>query len=95
MPEAGTFREEKMFGSVATVGEAGVFAQVMGLVAVTLAFFTLGAYLGREISEGASIICFIGGFLCIVGLNFARRSEGLSIPRASCRPEIAAAFARV
>jgi len=69
-----------MFGSVETVGEAGVFGQVMGLVAVTLAFFTLGAYLGREVSEGASIICFIGGFGCVIGLNVAaRRSEALAI----------------
>ncbi len=79
MNQTAGYREEKMFGSVATVGAAGVFGQVMGLVAVTLVFFTLGAYLGREISSGASIVCFIGGFLCIVGLNFARRSEGLSI----------------
>jgi FtsH-binding integral membrane protein len=68
-----------MFGSVESVGAAGVFGQVMGFVAVTLAFFTLGAYLGREFTEGASIICFILGFLSIVGLNFARRSEGLQI----------------
>lgn len=68
-----------MFGSVETVGNAGVFGQVMGLVAVNLGFFTLGAYLGRNITGGASWVCFIGGFICIVGLNFARRSEGLSI----------------
>jgi modulator of FtsH protease len=68
-----------MFGSVESIGSAGVFGQVMGLVAVTLVFFTLGAYLGREMASGGSIICFIGGFLCIVGLNFARRSESLSI----------------
>lgn len=68
-----------MFGSVESVGTAGVFGQVMGLVALTLGFFTLGAYLGREITQGASLVCFIVGFLCIVGLNFARRSEGLSI----------------
>jgi len=73
------YKDEKMFGSVATVGAAGVFGQVMGLVAVTLVFFTLGAYLGREISSVASIVCFIGGFVCIIGLNFARRSEALSI----------------
>jgi FtsH-binding integral membrane protein len=73
------YRNEGMFGSVETVGEAGVFGQVMGLVAVTLCFFTLGAYLGRELVDGASIICFIGGFVCIIGLNFARRSEGLAI----------------
>jgi modulator of FtsH protease len=68
-----------MFGSIETVGTAGVFGQVMGLVAVTLCFFTLGSYLGREIAEGASLVCFIGGFVCIIGLNFARRSEALSI----------------
>ena len=68
-----------MFGSVETVGVAGVFGQVMGLVAVTLGFFTLGAYLGRHLSEGASLVCFIGGFVCIVGLNFARRRESLAI----------------
>ena len=79
MNQTAGYKEEKMFGSVATVGAAGVFGQVMGLVAVTLVFFTAGAYLGREISEVASIVCFIGGFVCIVGLNFARRSESLSI----------------
>jgi modulator of FtsH protease len=68
-----------MFGSIETVGSAGVFGQVMGLVAVTLCFFTLGAYLGREFAEGPSIVCFLVGFVCIVGLNFARRSEGLAI----------------
>jgi FtsH-binding integral membrane protein len=68
-----------MFGSVETVGAAGVFGQVMGLVAVTLGFFTLGAYLGRELVGGASIVCFIVGFVCIIGLNFARRSEALAI----------------
>jgi uncharacterized protein len=74
-----SYPNEGMFGSVETVGEAGVFGQVMGLVAVTLAFFTLGAYLGRHLSEMASIVCFIGGFICIVGLNFARRRESLAI----------------
>jgi FtsH-binding integral membrane protein len=77
--QAPGYRNEGMFGSIETVGSAGVFGQVMGLVAVTLGFFTLGCYLGREITQGASIICFIAGFLCIVGLNFTRRSEGLSI----------------
>jgi hypothetical protein len=68
-----------MFGSVERVGSAGVFGQVMGLVAITVGFFTLGAYLGRDFSGGAAIICFILGFLSIIGLNFARRSERLAI----------------
>ncbi len=79
MPQAAGYRDEGMFGSIESVGSAGVFGQVMGLVAVAVCFFTLGSYLGREFSEGASIICFIGGFLCIIGLNLARGSEALSI----------------
>jgi FtsH-binding integral membrane protein len=79
MPRAAGYRSEGMFGSIETVGTAGVFGQVMGLVAVTLVFFTLGAYLGRNIAEGPSLICFFAGFGCIIGLNFARRSEALAI----------------
>jgi modulator of FtsH protease len=70
---------EQMFGSVETIGTTGVFGQVMGLVAVTVGFFTLGAYLGRHFTGGASLVCFILGFVSIIGLNFARRSEGLAI----------------
>jgi FtsH-binding integral membrane protein len=79
MAQLAGYRNEGMFGSVETVGVAGVFGQVMGLVAVALCFFALGSYLGREIADGASIVCFIGGFVCIIGLNVARRSEALSI----------------
>jgi hypothetical protein len=56
-----------MFGSVASVDTAGVFGQVMGLVAVTVGFFTLGGYLGRNFAAGPSLVCFILGFLCIIG----------------------------
>lgn len=71
--------ESRVFGPVESVGAAGVFGQVMGLVAVTVGFFTLGAYLGRNFTGGAAIVCFILGFASIVGLNFVRRSEGLAI----------------
>lgn len=71
--------ERRVFGSIESVGSAGVFGQVMGLVAVTVGFFTLGAYLGRNFAGGASIVCFILGFVSIIGLNFARRKEALSI----------------
>ncbi len=80
MPQAQSYNSDGgTFGSVASVGEAGVFGQVMGLVAATLGFLTLGAYLGRHLGEGPSIVFFIIGFLCIVGLNFARESEGAAI----------------
>jgi FtsH-binding integral membrane protein len=44
---------------------------VMGLVALTVGFAALGAYVGRDLSAGAGIAFFIGAFACIFGLNFA------------------------
>ena len=41
-----------------------VFGQVMGLVALTLGFLALGAYIGRDMSGGAGILFFIGAFGC-------------------------------
>ena len=48
-----------------------VFGQVMGLVAITIAFTALGAYLGRDLSGGTGLLLFIGAFAAIVGLNVA------------------------
>jgi FtsH-binding integral membrane protein len=58
-----------------------VFGQVMGLVALTLGFLALGAYIGRDLSGGAGILFFILGFGCIFGLNIAsaRGREQLAI----------------
>ena len=58
-----------------------VFGQVMGLVALTLGCLALGAYIGRDMSGGAGILFFIGGFGCIIGLNVAssRGREQLAI----------------
>lgn len=58
---------------------AGVFGQVMGLVATTLGVFTLGAYLGRHLAGGPALICFVLGFVCLVGLNYARNAGGAGI----------------
>jgi FtsH-binding integral membrane protein len=72
--------ERRVFGSVATVGQAAVFGQVMGLVGVTVAFTALGAYLGRDLSGAVAIACFIGGFIAIVAATpAARRSERFGI----------------
>src|SRR4051812_19894065 len=63
-----------------SVDTRAVFGQVMGLVAVTVAFAAAGAYIGRDLSSGAGWIAFIGAIVCIVGLNIAsRRSEQLAI----------------
>jgi FtsH-binding integral membrane protein len=49
----------------------GVFGQTMGLVALTMGFLAVGAYVGRNINGGPSFIFFILGFGCIFGLNRA------------------------
>ena len=58
-----------------------VFGQVMGLVAVTVGFAALGAYIGRHLSGGAGLLFFIAAFACIFGLNIAnsRGREQLAI----------------
>jgi FtsH-binding integral membrane protein len=58
-----------------------VFGQVMGLVALTLGFLALGAYIGRDLSGGWGILAFIGSFGCVIGLNVAsaRRREQVAI----------------
>ena len=52
----------------------------MGLVAITVGFTALGAYLGRDLSGGWGIACFVLGFVCLLGLNVAaQRNERLAI----------------
>ncbi len=62
------------------VDSRAVFGQVMGLVAVTVAFAAGGAYIGRDLSNGGGWIAFIGAIVCMIGLNVAsRRHEQLAI----------------
>jgi FtsH-binding integral membrane protein len=57
-----------------------LFGHVMWLVALTAGCFALGCYAGRNLSPGWTIIWWIAGFGCLIGLNFARRaSSGVSI----------------
>jgi len=62
-------------------GARAVLGQVMGLVAVTLGFLALGAYVGRHLSGGIGIAFFVAGFACLIGLNIAsgRGRQQLSI----------------
>jgi FtsH-binding integral membrane protein len=48
-----------------------VFGQVMGLVALTLGFVALGAYIGRDLSGGLGIVFFLISFACVFGLSAA------------------------
>jgi FtsH-binding integral membrane protein len=57
-----------------------LFGQTMGLVAITTGFFALGAYVGRDLSQGWGIVLFIASFGLLLGLNYAAsRSEQLAI----------------
>jgi FtsH-binding integral membrane protein len=58
-----------------------VFGQVMGLVAITVGFSALGAYIGRDLKGGVGLVMFIGVFGCVIGLNVAnsRGHEQLAV----------------
>jgi len=57
-----------------------LLGHTMGLVAVTAAFFAVGAYLGRDLSYGWGWVFFIAAFACLFGLNVAaQRSEQVAI----------------
>ena len=51
-----------------------LLGQVMGLVAVTVGFTALGAYLGRDLGGGTGLVLFIAAFAAIFGLNAAAAS---------------------
>ena len=56
-----------------------LFGQTMFYVAITAGFFALGAYLGRNLSQGWTIVWFIVAFASLIGMNFTvRRSTGLT-----------------
>ena len=70
--------EELGFGRGATLtGDRAryVFGQVMGLVAVTMAFAALGAYVARDLSGGTGFLFFLLAIGCIFGLNI-RTDQG-------------------
>jgi FtsH-binding integral membrane protein len=52
-----------------------VFGQVMFMVAVALGFMAGGAYIGQDLSTGASLVCFVGAFALILGMSFARKAQ--------------------
>ena len=62
------------------VDSRAVFGQTMGYVAITVAFAAAGAYIGRDLSNGAGWIAFIAAIVCVIGLNIAaRRSQPLAM----------------
>lgn len=56
-----------------------VFAHTMFLVAATAGFAALGSYIGRDLSRGLSLACFVIGMLASFGVGFSGRSTRLSM----------------
>jgi FtsH-binding integral membrane protein len=57
-----------------------LFGEVMALVAVTIGFTGLGAYIGRDLAGGWAIAAFVGGLAVAIGLNAAAaRSRSLAL----------------
>jgi FtsH-binding integral membrane protein len=57
-----------------------LFGEVMGLVAVTIGFTALGAYIGRDLGGGWGIAAFGVGLVLVLGLNAAAaRSRSLAL----------------
>ncbi len=71
-------------GYAADLGQARtqtLFGRVMGLVAVTVAFATLGVYAAREMGGGGWFIAWLIALGCLVGLNVAnaKGNRGLAL----------------
>jgi modulator of FtsH protease len=66
-----TYDDRALGGQAVERDTRALLGQVMGLVAVTVAFAALGAYGGRDLSGATGLVAFIGAFACIIGLNFA------------------------
>src|SRR3954463_15065389 len=83
MSTIGSDYQQPIVGDAAAARERTheLLGQVMGLVAVTVGFTALGAYIGRDLSGGAGLLLFIGAFACIIGLNVAaaRGAEQLAV----------------
>jgi FtsH-binding integral membrane protein len=64
-----------------TAGTQTLFGRVMGLVALTVGFATLGVYLGRNLGGAGWFIAWLIALGCLVALNGAnaRGNEGLAL----------------
>src|SRR3954454_1222404 len=60
---------------------AALFGRVMALVALTVAFATLGAWLGRDSGGAAWFVAWLLSIGCLIGLNVAtaRGEAGLAL----------------
>ena len=58
-----------------TSSDTTLFGSTMGLVAATMGFFALGAFLGRELSPGWGLLFYVFSFALLIGMRFAVRAS--------------------
>ncbi len=61
------------------VSTPALFGRVMGLVALTVGFATLGVWLGRDSGGAAWFIAWLLAIGCLIGLNFANARGNMSL----------------
>jgi FtsH-binding integral membrane protein len=76
MSTLNTAHDDPAVRGEAIAGDRGraLLGQVMGYVAVTVAFAALGAYLGRDLSGGLGLVLLIATIPVVIGLNVASSS---------------------
>ena len=72
-----TFGDE-LAGTGAGSQGGSLFGATMGYVAMTIASFTLGAYLGRSLTPGWGLVFFALSFALLIGMRFTVRAESSS-----------------
>jgi FtsH-binding integral membrane protein len=67
--------------SAPSVSTPALFGRVMGLVALTVGFATLGVWLGRDSGGASWFVAWLIALGCLIGLNFAnaRGNAGLAL----------------
>jgi FtsH-binding integral membrane protein len=71
--------ESEFSGPAATTGGATLFGTTMELVAMTTGLFSLGAFIGRDLSPGWGLVFFIASFALLIGMRFTRSSSSASV----------------
>lgn len=76
-PEGYGYARETWDRAAAGVREdsRAIFGKTMFLVAVTAGFAAAGAYVGRDLSGGWALLCWIGALGLTIAMSFARRKD--------------------
>ena len=75
-----TMNRAGVSGLGGTVAARTVFSQTMGLVAVTAGVFALGAYSGRDVTQGWAWVFFVVAFATLIAMRYTvRRSNAFGV----------------